>query len=264
MSLDPDEGVGPGNVITTGVRARRIPQLLSDLVTRVVTDFASIDGVVAVYLYGSVATGMVTVPTSDLDLLVVLGDETPEEGVQHIAARLSEAHQHLVREVGIAVVRASDIWADTVDGLGIRCFIKHYCIHLYGEEIHQNLEPCRASAKVAWAFNHDIGEAVASAKTQLAQAVEPTRVAEVCRSSARRVTLAATSLVSIAKTTWTTDRGTAARAIAEIYPEWAPAAQRALRWCDSPSDNAEDVREFLDSYASWVADELERLAPNSS
>lgn len=264
MTRDADEGIGPDNLITTGVRTDRIPQVFKNLLKQAVSDFTSIDGVVALYLYGSVATGMARVPTSDMDLLVVMRDDTSESEVRHRATQLSQAHQDLVREVGVAAVRVSDIWADTADGLGHRCFIKHYCLHLHGEEIHQSLEPCRASAEAAWAFNHDIAEAVSSAKIKLAEAVQPKQVAQLSRSSARRVTLAAASLVSIANRTWTTDRETAARAIAEIYPEWAADAQTALRWCVSPSDNPEEVRQFLDSYASWVADELKRLSGTSS
>jgi len=259
MTHDPDEGIGPDGIITTGVRADRIPERYRDLVSRAVADLASVEGIFSLYLYGSVATGKATAPTSDLDLLVVMKDHKPEPEVRERATHLSQRHRDLVREIGITPVPMPDILAKTVDGLGLRCFIKHYCVHLYGSPIHQRMEPCLATSEVAWAFNHDIADAVASAKTKLSEATTPDQVADVCRALTRKVTLAATSLVSMAKNIWTTDRAIATRSIAELYPEWAPAAETALRWCVSPSSNPDEVSDFINGYGSWVAYELKRL-----
>ena len=260
MTLDPDEGVGPNNIITTGVSAERISQEFVPVITRAVSSLVSLDkDIMAIYLYGSVATGRATVPTSDLDLLVVLNDGRAEAKIRQLAAELSQSHRNIVREVAIATVVISDIWADTADGLGSRCFIKHYCVHLHGLGVHQGLQPCRATREVAWAFNHNVGESVTSAKARLAKAAGPSQVAEVCRSSARRVSLAATSLVSVAENTWTTDRQTAAKSITKLYPEWGSAAEIAVRWCVAPSNSADEVREFLNGFASWVAHELKRV-----
>lgn len=260
MTFDPNEGVGPDNLITTGVHAGRIPATYKTVITRVVSRLASLDDdILAIYLYGSVATGMATPPTSDLDLLAVLSKGRAEPMVRDIATELSEQHRDLVREVAIGTVLISDIWTDSVNGLGNRCFLKHYCVHLYGLDICQDVEPCRATAEVAWAFNHDIGEAVTSARTRLSNTTSPSQVSEISKAIARRVTLAATSLVSIADKTWTTDRETAARSIAKLYPGRGPSAETALRWCVAPSGNTDEVREFVDGFASWLAGELKRL-----
>jgi predicted nucleotidyltransferase len=263
MTLDPDEGVGEDNLISTGVRADRIQAKYRPLVTLATSKLASIHrDVVAVYLYGSVATGMATPPTSDLDLLAVLKQSGVEPKIRHLAAQLSERHRDLVRYVAIAILTLAEIWSDSVDELGTRCFLKYYCLPLYGVDLRRDIDPCRATPKVAWAFNHNIAEAVASAKAQLRLAESP-QVSLICRASARRVILAATSLVSIVDKTWTTNRDVAARSIARLHLQWGSAAQAALRWCQ-PFRQCSRREGVPDGFASWVADELRRQAASSS
>jgi predicted nucleotidyltransferase len=216
--------------------------------------------IVAVYLYGSVATGRAAPPASDLDLLVVLNRGEAEAKIQSFANEISAHHLDLVREVAIATVVLGEIWSNTTDGLGIRCFIKHYCLPLHGPDLRPEIPPCAASPEVAWAFNCNIGDSVESAKSQLAAAKSPAEVERVCRASARRVTLATTSLVSIVGRTWTTSRDVAAEAMSSLYPQWARATRKALGWCDSPSQNHNEVQGFLDGFASWPAEELEGQA----
>jgi len=260
MTVDPWEGVGPDNLITTGAHVDRIPDDYQHLVAKIVSKLvAAHEDVLAIYLYGSVATGMATPPTSDLDLLGVLDSSEGQPAIRRVATELSERHHTLVSEVSIATVTVPDVWADTVDGLGWRCFLKHYCVHLHGAKIHESIESCRATPEIAWAFNHDVAEAVSSARANLTDANSPSDVAVICRTAAKKVSLAATSLVSVAENRWTTDRATAAASIARLYPEWADMAQTALRWRVIPSGKPEEVTRFLEGYASWVADELKRL-----
>ncbi|MBA2311448.1 MAG: nucleotidyltransferase domain-containing protein [Actinobacteria bacterium] len=146
MTFDPREGIGPDKCITTGVHPDRIPAKYGAVIDEIIPALASVDDdILAIYLYGSVATGMATPPTSDLDLLAVLNEGRAASKIRHLASELSERHRELVREVAIATVVISDTWSDSVDGLGSRCFLKHYCAHLYGLDVRQDIKPCRAT-----------------------------------------------------------------------------------------------------------------------
>jgi predicted nucleotidyltransferase len=255
------EGIDRDGFIVTGVGADVIPVAYRPVLASCIAVLhARLTDVVVVYVYGSVATGRARQPESDIDLLVVLADHADHGVIDGIAAELSDSHSHVAREVGLAVVTLAELWADDLDGLGARCFVKHYCVPLDGDDVRALLPACRASPEVAWAFNHNTAGAVADAQRRLEQARTADEVRRVCRSAARRVTLSTTSLASIVESTWTTDRHRAAEIITIRYPRWAADAADALRWCSAPTASRGAVTAFLDGYASWVAAELERQA----
>jgi hypothetical protein len=83
---------------------------------------------------------------------------------------LSDSHRDVAREAGLAVVTLAELWADDLDGLGGRCFVKHCCVPLDGDDVRPRLPACGASPEVAWAFNHNTAVAVADAQRCLARA----------------------------------------------------------------------------------------------
>jgi predicted nucleotidyltransferase len=255
------EGLDGDGFIVTAVGADMIPVAYRPVLAACVTVLrARLADLVVVYLYGSVATGRARQPESDVDLLIVLADQAEHGVIDGIAVELSDRFRDVAREVGLAVVTLAELWADDLDGLGVRCFIKHYCVPVDGDDVRPLLAACRASPEVAWAFNHNTAVAVADAQRCLAQARTAEEVRQVCRRVARKVTLSATSLASIVESTWTTDRRRAAEIITLRYPHWTLAAADALRWCSAPTSSRAAVRAFLCGYASWVATELERQA----
>jgi predicted nucleotidyltransferase len=255
------EGIDGDGFIVTVVGPGVIPVVYRPVLASCVTVLrARLPDLVVVYVYGSVATGRARQPESDVDLLIVLADQAERRVIDEIAAELSDRFRGVAREVGLAVVSLAELWADDLDGVGVRCFVKHYCVPVGGDDVRPLLAACRASPEVAWAFNHNTAVAVADAQRCLEQARTAEEVRQVCRRVARKVTLAATSLASIVESTWTTDRRRAAEIITLRYPQWAAAAADALRWCSAPTASSATVRAFLHDYASWVATELERQA----
>jgi uncharacterized protein len=253
------EGIDRNGFIVTAVDLEAIPsayELVLDSSVAVLR--ARLPELVAVYLYGSVATGRARPPDSDVDLLVVLATRVGDVVIDAVATELSAKYRDVAREIGIAVVTQAELSADDLDGLGARCFVKHYCVPLHGEDLRPPLAPCRATPEVAWAFNHNTATAVSDAQIRLEQAQTAEEVRQVCRSAARKITLSATSLASIVESTWTTDRHRAAEIISCRYPQWAADAADALRWCSTPTESRDTVHAFLHGYASWVASELAR------
>jgi hypothetical protein len=111
----------------------------------------------------------------------VTDDETSRGVIDACAAKLTTQYRSVVGDVGVAHVTIGGLFADTVDALGNRCFIKHYCVPLYGDDLRSRLPPCRASAMVAWAFNHNVADAVDRARQLLDAAHGADDVKAVCR-----------------------------------------------------------------------------------
>ncbi len=257
MGADRLEGVDADGYIVSGVDLELISEGYRAVLESIVsTVLGAVDGVVAIYLYGSVATGTARQPQSDVDLFVVTRDSGSRDAVAAVAVELSRRYRHFAREVGIAHATMAGLFGDDLDALGGRCFIKHYCLPLYGDDIRARLPRCRPSAAIAWAFNHNVGTAIDEARLRLDAADGGNDVEQVCRRIARKVMLAAASLTSVVTSSWTTDRRCAAAAIAERYPEWAEQAAMALDWGSDPTDDPIVVRAFLDGFAAWIAQQL--------
>ena len=255
------EGVDAAGFIVSGADVELIPPLYRPVLeTCVSTLITAVEGLVAIYLYGGVATGRASPPESDVDLLVVTRDEAASEQITAAAAELSTQYRDLVHDVGIAHVSVDGLFDDNIDALGNRCFIKHYCVPLHGDDIRSRLPACRPSVTMAWAFIHNVADAIDRARHQLEGAATAGDVKAICRAVARKVLLAAASLTSVITSSWTTDRRRAAAFLTEAYPEWAHDVTTALVWTRSPTDDTAAVRRFLDGFAVWVAQQLQTLS----
>ena len=252
------EGVDDDGFIVCGADIELIPALYGPVLETCVSALvATVEGLVAIYLYGSVATGRASPPESDIDLLVVTNDDTAGVDIDACAVNLTNRYGGVVHDVGVAHVTVDELFADNVDALGNRCFIKHYCVPVYGDDLRSRLPACRPSAAIAWAFNHNVADGIDRFRQQLDLATTDDDVKAVCRAAARKVLLAAASLTSVVTSSWTTDRARAAAFVADTYPEWAHDAAVGLEWTRDPTDDSTAVRRFLDGFASWVARQLQ-------
>jgi hypothetical protein len=224
VTRDPDEGVDADGHIVTGVARDRVPPayepVLADCVATLTAAFGDhLDGL---YLYGSVATGQARPPASDLDLLALW--TAPVDGAP-VAAALSDRHRAVVREVGLAEATTADL-----RGEADAAFLKHYCVPLAGRDRRPDLPRFRPSRALADGFNDDLPVVVARLRAAVAAARTPADRADATRRAARRLLLAVATIESVSHGTWSTDRATGAALLAEHHPEWAPVADRALRW----------------------------------
>jgi hypothetical protein len=254
VTRDPAEGVSPEGVIVTGAAAERVPAVYRPVVADCVDLLMSLfgDRLHSLYLYGSVATGQARPPGSDLDLVPVwLSD--PEPGAVAAAAQLSARHAALVREVSLASCTLAEVLAETRDGLGMRCFLRHYCVWLAGVDLRPSLLPCRPSRAVADGFNDDVAALVRRWRSDVDAASTTAEVAAVARAAARKLLLVAATLESAEHGGWTTDRATGAALLAAYHPEWTAVAERALSWCADPDQpRTDEVRQLL-NLGDWLA-----------
>lgn len=221
---DPFEGVSSAGTIRTGASRDRVSALFEPVLETAVDVVGAADSAVSLYVYGSVATGMARPGGSDVDLLTVglsPGDATD------IGVALSRQFSHLCRAVEVAAAQPIDFSGVTDEAYGGRVFLRHYCVHLAGLDLHSTLPDFAADVRAARGFNGDIAESAQRWKKELDAGRDP---AELGRRLARKSLLAVAGLVSVHDETWTTDRAAATVRWAELEPALAVGLNTLLAW----------------------------------
>ena len=239
---DPLEGVTPQGMIRTGASRRAITPAYNEVV-RVAID--AVAGRGALYVYGSVATGTATVPTSDVDLLSV---GLPAHEAERISAELSARFQDRCREVSLAPASWSDLDADDDEGYGFRVFIRHYGVHLSGADPAADLPDYPADARAARGFNGDIAHHLAGWSTELEDDVD---VARLGTRIARKSLLAVAGLVSVRDATWSTDRRACAARWRELEPDIP--ADTLVAWLETPPRDPGTIHHELQGTVTAIA-----------
>jgi uncharacterized protein len=135
----------------------------------------------------------------------------------------------LCRGVEIASAQPSDFLDDTDAAYGGRVFLRHYCVHLAGPDLHSCLPDFPADVRAARGFNGDIAQHAQRWLTELEEGVDPIRLS---RRIARKTLLAVAGLVSMHDATWTTDRTASATRWGTIQPDLAGDLRMLLAWAD--------------------------------
>lgn len=244
---DPLEGVTSFGTIETGASRDRVSALFQPVLDAAVVAFPTADRDSSLYVYGSVATGMAQPAKSDVDLLTVGFPSAEAAAVaRHLSARFSD----LCRAVEVAVAQRSDFSPETDEGYGGCVFLRHYCVHLAGPDLHSALPDFAADVRAARGFNGDIAQNAKRWRMELDDGRDPVQVS---RGLARKTLLAVAGLVSVHDDTWTTDRTTAAARWAEIEPSLANDLHMLLAWS---RDRATPVREAVEAALDGVVTQI--------
>jgi predicted nucleotidyltransferase len=221
---DPDEGVRPDGTIVTGARRDRVPVAFEPIVVAALDDVRAVDRDVALYLYGSVATGRAQVGESDVDLLTI---GLPAVAAAAMSRDLSSRFISVCRSVEISRANRDDFAGEYDEAYGNRVFLHHYCVKLSGKPRSDLSTNYPADSRAARGFNGDIGMRAQQWRHALNGGGDPTTVSYRL---ARKTLLAVASLVSVHDDTWTTDRIRAARRWAEIDPPTASDMAALVDW----------------------------------
>jgi hypothetical protein len=191
---------------------------------------------------------------SDVDLLTV--GLRPADAAD-VARALSERFSGLCRGVEVAIAQESDFRGESDESYGSRVFLRHYCVHLAGPDLHSSLPDFPADVRAARGFNGDIAQHSQWWRMQLDDECD---VAPLSRRLARKSLLAVAGLVSMHDDTWTTDRATAAARWAEIEPSLADDLQTLLLWSgEGATHDRGSVEAALDGVVSRIVLDFETL-----
>ncbi|GGI02568.1 nucleotidyltransferase domain-containing protein [Egicoccus halophilus] len=231
---DPREGVTPQGTIRTGARRQAVSPV-HEPVLRAAVD--AVAGRCALYLYGSVATGTASVPTSDVDLLSI-GLTAAE--ARRIAGSLSARFRDVCRELSIGPAGWDQLDEDGDEAYGLRVFLRHYAVHLHGPDPAASLPAFPADVRAARGFNGDLARHVGRWMTALEQGEDPARLGTRV---ARKTLLAVAGLVSVRDGTWTTDRRSAAGRWGQLEPQTS--VESLVAWLDLPPTDPAAVQAAL-------------------
>jgi uncharacterized protein len=263
---DPDEGVDPDGHLVTGAHRGRIPAPYRDAVRVVTEELATAlgDRLHSVYVYGSVATGRASPPTSDLDVIAVL--HTPAtEVVRAVARATSVRYRDLVREVAIGSVELATLEREDLTGRAERCFLRHYAAHLAGPDLRRDIPACEPSVELALGFNGDVGAVLDDLRVRLEGTPDPAERAALATRACRKLLLSAATLLSVRRGGWSTDRATAVQLIAAAAPEHGNQAARALAWAGGrpAGGDPHEVLHILDELGGWIVAAYDEERPAS-
>jgi hypothetical protein len=217
--LDPEEGLNPDGTIRTGVRRDRVPAEFEPVVVAATEAFRELsDECDELHLYGSAATGMAQLGTSDVDLVAI---GVSERWARDVGASLSARFADICRAVEIGPGQPADFGGDDDAAYGNRVFLRHYCVPLAGPDLLRRVAPFRGDVRAARGFNGDIGRCLDAWRA----GADPRRVA-------RKTLLAAAGVISVHDGTWSTDRRGAARRWAELDPDRSIDMVRLLAWAE--------------------------------
>lgn len=245
---DPREGVTSLGTIETGASRGQVSALFEPVLDAAVFAVRAADRDSSLYVYGSVATGMAQPPKSDVDLLTVgLASVVAADVARALSVRFSD----LCRAVAVAAAQRSDFLGETDEAYGGRVFLRHYCVHLVGPDLHSALPDFAADVQAARGFNGDIAQDASRWRMELDSGRDPVQLS---RRLARKSLFAVAGLVSVHDDTWTTDRTTAAARWAEIEPSLADDLQMLLTWSrDSATPDRRSVEAALDGVVAQIS-----------
>ncbi len=248
---DPREGVSPLGTIETGAGRDRVLVVFEPALRAAAEHLGS---AVSLYLYGSVATGMAEPPLSDIDLLTI---GLPADRAADLSGKLSTRFSEICRAVEVAAAVPGDFIGDDDKAYGGRVFLRHYCVHLAGPDLHSMLPAFPADAGAARGFNGDIAAHAPRWSRALNDGADPGLLG---RRVARKTLLAVAGLVSVHDRTWTTDRTRAANRWGEISPDLAEELRLLLEWANgSEVPDGMAVLSALDGVVPLIAASFSRL-----
>lgn len=224
MTVDPREGIDADGYLTTGVDIDNIrppyDAALADIQASATKALG--DNLIGLYLYGSVATGQARPPHSDIDLVALVGQDATDT-CESLTERLTLRHRSIAHDVAIGPLTIDQLHAKTDAGRAERCFVKHYCIHLTGQDVRPELPRCRPDRALAREFIGDLDRHLAILRTT-----------KDARATGRRLLMAAAVLYSLDAGTWSTAREIGAQLFAQHHPELRDDITRALGWASTP------------------------------
>ncbi|WP_157180823.1 nucleotidyltransferase domain-containing protein [Actinopolymorpha alba] len=224
------------------------------------------------YLYGSVATGQATAPTSDLDLSAIVTTERALDQCRLLGEELSARHRSTVREVGISAGLLETLLAPNAEGRAERCFLKHYCINVAGIDLRPDLPRFRPDTTIAREFIGDLQGKIALFGDRLRDAESAADVSAVALLVGRRLLMAAAVLHSVINGTWSTARIEGARLLDEHHPTYRRHTHRALAWLNLSSQpidagptvhppGREEVKDVLDDLGGLLLRDVRHHLP---
>ncbi|MEU6194276.1 nucleotidyltransferase domain-containing protein [Streptomyces sp. NPDC047061] len=213
------------------------------------------------YLYGSIPRGTARVGRSDLDLVVVLGEE-PTGADRDAARALGAAVDKEFPEidgVGTLLYSRARVLSE-LERYDIGWFVACLCTPLLGEDLAEFLPRYRPDSLLARETNGDLARYLPRWRERIAAADDTEEALRpLVRFMSRNLVRTGFTLVMPRWNGWTSELREMAEAFAGYYPERADQLRRAAGYGVEPVGDRAVLRSYVDDLGPWLADEYARV-----
>ncbi|MEW1773149.1 nucleotidyltransferase domain-containing protein [Streptomyces sp. NPDC086777] len=259
----PSRGLDPLGFIEREGSHARVPHVFRPVVAAARDRLLDVFGtrMDSAYLYGSVPRGTARVGRSDLDLVVVLGEE-PVDADRDAARVLGEAVDKEFPEidgVGTLLYSRARVLSEP-ERYDIGWFVACLCTPLLGEDLAEFLPRYRPDSLLARETNGDLARHLPRWRDRIA-ATDDTEesLRPLVRFMSRSLVRTGFTLVMPRWNGWTSDLREMAEAFAGYYPERAEQLRRAAALGSEPVGDRAALRSYVDDLGPWLADEYARV-----
>jgi len=217
------------------------------------------DSVHSIYVRGTVSRGEAIEGISDIDTFAV------------ITKRWEDTDRSWVRESRKELERKFDFSTDIEFGFvaydelfngdelfNDRFSIKTQSACVYGDDLAQKITSFRADIQTASHFHRNLKKILENTKKGIADNPDKEDIKEWCRWAIKRIIRAGFVLVMDKEQAFTRDLYPSYELFSKHFPEQEPKMKMALDLAINPTDNAEEIANFLDDFGVWMEEQIER------
>ncbi len=218
----------------------------------------------SVYLRGSVARGLAVAGWSDIDLFGICrgeADKVPKKDDAWIAQTQAEYKTKFPFVGGWGLELSLHAEASILSQKPhiFTQFKIFHAVCVDGEDLKRHIPRFKANYQMATQFVGKPKMGLARAKRYLAMTESPEEVAQVSKWYMRRLVRNAMLLVMPQSGCYTPDIYYCWELFSQYYPEQKQAMWQALDWALKPCTDQKVLSAFLDDFAVWFTDELDRV-----
>jgi len=224
------------------------------------------DDVHSIYITGSVPRGLAVEGQSDIDVIALLEYYTEPELVMRDWIASAEdnilAKHDCVSDVQMEIWPHGWILHDESE-FSISAFIlKTHAVCVWGVDITPDLTDYKftdKSTRIAIAnddivqIEPDIDEAI----DEIEADDSPANVKYWCKRICKNMIHAAFGLVMVDEAVHTRDTDISAQYFIKHFPDYKPEVKQAIAWVESPTDERQDILDFLDTFGAWLIAECD-------
>lgn len=224
-----------------------------------------LDAVDSIYVRGSVAVGKAIPGVSDLDTFAIINIEKSQLDHSWFDSFKKQLKLQYPFCTGIELralesERLLDLNLDDYNPL--RMLLKTQAVCVWGEDISLQLPPCKPDINAvshAFSLAEDLQQVMID--LQELDESESLKVKKACQWIMKRIVRSGFEIVMETAQCYTRDLYPCYELFSRYFPQQQPQMYQALNWAINPIDDRVKIREFLNSFGSWLVHQIDLCYP---
>ena len=216
------------------------------------------DIVHSIYVRGTISCGEAIEGISDIDTFAVITKKPEEINRSWVkeTRKLLEQKYNFSTGVEIGFISFGELF-DGDELFNDRFTIKTQSACIYGENLAEKIPAFQADIHTASHFHRNLKKVLENAKKNIANNPDKEDIKEWCRWVMKRIIRAGFVLVMDKEQAFTRDLYPSYELFSKHFPEQEPKMKMALDLAISPTDNTEEIANFLDDFGVWMEEQVE-------